>query len=165
MSHFSLKSLAFYGLAIGLVVLLFKGVTTYGKTIKAPPPIDGSYRIITQNLPGCLKSEKLLLIIQQSGVYLNGSLVSVKSEEQLARTLEEKPSLTGKWNNQNQTQPLNLTGSLHKIKKCENQSVSIRGVVNGKTLKGQIKLNTIPKTVGFTAEKADRGKLQKQLGH
>lgn len=165
MSHFSLKSLAFYGLAIGLVVVLFKAVTTYGTTMKAPPPIDGRYRITTQNLPGCLNSEKLLLIIQQSGVYLNASLVSVKSEEQLAKAAEEKPSLTGKWNNQNQTQPLNLTGSFNKIKKCENQSVSIRGVVNGKTLKGQIKLNTTTPLVGFTAEKEETEKPQKQQGH
>ncbi|MGA9379232.1 MAG: hypothetical protein WBV73_10720 [Phormidium sp.] len=165
MSHFSWKSLAFYGSAIALVVLLFKAVTTYGTTMKAPPPIDGRYRITTQNLPGCLKSENLLLIIQQSGVYLNGSLVSVKTEEQLAISVEEKPSLTGKWNNQNQTQPLNLTGSLNEIKECQNQSISIRGVINGKTLKGQIKLNTIPLTVGFTAEKEDTKKSQKQLEH
>ncbi|MFB2838661.1 hypothetical protein [Floridanema evergladense] len=165
MSYLSVKSLAFYGLAIGLVVLLFKGVTTYGTTIKAPPAIDGSYRITTQNLPGCLNAEKLLLIIQQSGVYLNGSLVSMKTEEELARSIEEKPSLTGKWNNQNKTQPLSLIGSLNKIKECQNQSISIRGVVNGKTLKGQIKLETIPQIVGFTAVKENSEKSQKQLGH
>lgn len=165
MSHLSVKSLAFYGSAIALVVLLFKGVTTYGTTMKAPPPIDGRYRITTQNLPGCLKSEKLLLIIQQSGVYLNGSLVSVKTEEQLAKAMEKKPSLTGKWNNENKTQPLNLTGSLNQINECQNQSVSIRGVINGKTFKGQIKLETIPQIVGFTAEKEKPEKSPKQLGH
>ena len=165
MSHLSVKSLAFYGAAIGLVVLLFKGVTTYGKTIKAPPPIDGTYRITTQNLPKCLKSENLLLIIQQSGVYLNGSLVSVNPKEQLTVTIEEKPSLTGKWNHENPTQPLNLTGSLNEIKECQNQSVSIRGVINVKTLKGQIQLETIPQKLGFTAEKENPEKSPKQLGH
>ncbi|MBE9227283.1 hypothetical protein IQ264_17800 [Phormidium sp. LEGE 05292] len=165
MSHLSVKSLAFYGSAIALVVLLFKAVTTYGTTMKAPPPIDGRYRITTQNLPGCLNSEKLLLTIQQSGVYLNGSLISVKTAEELAKTVEEKPSLTGKWNAQNQTQPLYLTGSLNEIKECQNQLVSIRGVVNGKTLKGQIKLETIPQIVGFTAEKENPEKSSKQLGH
>lgn len=165
MSHLSVKSLAFYGSAIGLVVLLFKGVTTYGTTMKAPPPIDGRYRITTQNLPGCLNSESLLLIIQQSGVYLNGSLVSVKTEEQLATAMEQKPSLTGKWNNQNQTQPLNLTGSLNEIKECQNQSISIRGLVNDKIIKGQIKLETIPQIVGFTAVKENSQKTQKQSGH
>lgn len=165
MSHLSVKSLAFYGSAIALVVLLFKGVTTYGTTMKAPPPIDGRYRITTQNLPGCLNSENLLLIIHQSGVYLNGSLISVKTEEQLAKAMEEKPSLTGKWNNENKTQPLNLTGSLNQIKECQNQSVLIRGVVNGKTLKGKMKLETISQTVGFTAEKENPEKSPKQLGH
>lgn len=165
MSHLSVKSLAFYGSAIALVVLLFKGVTTYGTTMKAPPPIDGRYRITTQNLPGCLKSENLLLIIHQSGVYINGSLVSVKTEEELAKAMEEKPSLTGKWNNQNQTQPLNLTGALNQIKECQNQSALIRGVINGKTLKGQIKLETIPQIIGFTAEQENTEKSPKKLGH
>ena len=165
MSHFSLKSLAFYAVAIGSVVLLFKAVTTYGKTMKAPPSIDGSYRITTQKLPGCLNSENLLLIIQQSGVYLNGYLVSVQTKKQLAISLEAKPSLTGRWNNQNEAQPLNLTGSLNQIKKCQNQSVSIRGLINGRTLKGQIKLETIPQIVGFTAIKETPEKSEKQLEH
>lgn len=165
MSHLNVKSLAFYGAAIALVVLLFKGVTTYGTTMKAPPPIDGRYRITTQNLPGCLNSKNLLLTIHQSGVYLNGSLVSVKTEEELAKAMEEKPSITGKWNNQNLTQPLNLTGSLDRIKECQNRSVSIRGVVKGKTLNGKIKLETIPQTVSFTAEKENTEKSQKQSGH
>jgi hypothetical protein len=37
MSHFNAKTLSFYGIAIGSVLLLFKTVSAYGETkLKAP---------------------------------------------------------------------------------------------------------------------------------
>lgn len=55
MSHFNLKSLAFYGVAIGSVLVLFKTVTAYGESnLKAPDKIGGIYRLEAQNLPECI---------------------------------------------------------------------------------------------------------------
>lgn len=63
-------------MAISSVVVLFKVVTAYGETnLKAPPAIGGPYRISTQNLPGCLKANRLVLNIKQSSIYLFGSLL------------------------------------------------------------------------------------------
>ena len=91
MSHFNLKSLAFYGIAISSVVVLFKVVTAYGETnLKAPPPIGGPYRISAQNLPGCLKADTLVLNIKQSGIYLFGSLLPAKTTAQIETVAEEQ---------------------------------------------------------------------------
>lgn len=153
MSHFNLKSLTFYGVAISSVVILFKVVTAYGEAnLKAPLAIGGSYRINAQTLPGCLKSDALVLTIKQSGIYLNGSLLPAKSNPQLEKIAEEKPSLTGQLN----YPQLNLSGSIPLVSSCNRSSnpdwVQIRGVVNGETLVGQIALNSTPMAVEFTAE-------------
>jgi hypothetical protein len=101
MSHFNLKSIAFYGIAISSVVVLFRIVSTYGEAnLKAPPSIGGSYQINAQNLPECLKSDALVLNIKQSGIYLNGSLLPAKTDVQTATIAEEKPSLNGRLDNQ-----------------------------------------------------------------
>jgi hypothetical protein len=76
MSHFSAKTLSFYGIAIGSVLLLFKTVSAYGETkLKAPSDIDGSYQFLqADNLPACLQDQQLKLNVEQSGVYLFGNL-------------------------------------------------------------------------------------------
>jgi hypothetical protein len=76
MSHFNLKTLSFYGIAIGSVLFLFKTVSAYGETkLNAPANIDGSYEFIqTKNLPQCLQEQQLKLNIEQSGIYLFGNL-------------------------------------------------------------------------------------------
>ncbi|MBC6435921.1 hypothetical protein FM036_43120, partial [Nostoc sp. HG1] len=50
----------------------------YGENnLKAPPPINGLYRLtLSENLPNCEKSDTLTLKIQQSGIYLNASVLS-----------------------------------------------------------------------------------------
>lgn len=160
MSHFSLKSLSFYGVAIGSVVLLFNGVTAYGEAnLKAPPKMDGRYRISAQNLPGCLKADALLLNIKQSGIYLNGSILPAKKNPQLETLAQEKPSLNGEFKSPN----LSLSGSAPWIASCNNAvrqaeasgqplSVKIQGIVKGKTLTGQISLSSMPIVAEFTAE-------------
>lgn len=159
MSHFNLKSLVFYGVAIGSVVVLFKVVTAYGETrLKAPPPIGGTYRISTQNLPGCLQSNALVLDIQQSGIYLFGSLLPATINAKTATIAGEKPSLAGSFQNQQ----LYLEGSIPWIHNCNasvkqangaaaSNSVRIQGVVKGETLVGQMTLNSTPPAVDFTA--------------
>jgi hypothetical protein len=85
MSHFNVKTLSFYGIAIGSVLILFKTVSAYGETkLKAPLHIDGSYQFTqAENLPACLQGQQLKLNVDQSGIYLFGSLaLQPKSGEQ-----------------------------------------------------------------------------------
>lgn len=159
MSHFSLKSLTFYGVAISSVVVLFKVVTAYGEThLKAPPAIGGSYQINAQKLPGCLKSKVLVLDIQQSGIYLFGALLPAKTDVKTATVAEEKPSLNGRYSNQQ----LNLEGAVPSVSKCNKAdgsegtiSVKIQGIVKGKTLVGKVALSSIPTAVQFTAQREE----------
>lgn len=169
---FNWKSLVFYTVAISSVAVLFKVVTAYGETnLKAPPPITGGYRFSAENLPGCLKSNKLLLQIQQSGIYLNASLLPVDGNVESEKIgAEEKPSLFGKWQNQK----LLLSGSLPHVTAC-NQSVNqteggdnlvkIEGTVEGETLKGKISLSSTSEVVDFTAQKETPVKLEKKKEH
>lgn len=150
MSHFNLKSLIFYGVAIGSVVVLFKVVTAWGESsLKAAPPIDGRYSINAKNLPGCLQAEALVLEIQQSGIYLNASLLPSNKPVQSQTTVKTKPSLTGKFSNQK----LSISGAVPQLKSCHNQFLSLQGIVEGNILKGQINLNSMPNAVNFTAQK------------
>jgi hypothetical protein len=72
--HFKPKSLLFYGAMIGSVTILFRVVSTYGEAnLKAPATVDGRY-VATQSLPGCPDTLRFVLNIQQSGIYVNGSL-------------------------------------------------------------------------------------------
>jgi hypothetical protein len=93
MSHFNVKTLSFYGVAISSVLALFKIVSAYGETnLTAAPKIGGTYQIVeSQNLPACLADKKLNLTIEQSGVYLSGNLseASDKSTETLENAKAE----------------------------------------------------------------------------
>ncbi|HBB30292.1 MAG TPA: hypothetical protein DDZ80_32795, partial [Cyanobacteria bacterium UBA8803] len=161
MSHFNLKSLTFYGTAISSVVILFKVVTAYGNTnLKAPASMGGSYRIGSQNLPGCLQSDALVLDIQQSGIYLFGSLLPGDAKVEQVTSAKKKPTLSGQLINQQ----LSLEGSVTSISRChsavgagEHNRVKIQGVVQGKTLVGQIQLNSTP-ALEFRAERKGEGR-------
>ena len=149
MSHFNLKSLSFYGVAIGSVVILFNVVSAYGESkLKAPPAIDGRYRISAENLPECLKSQALILNIQQSGIYLSGSLLSAGNRAHSETTAEENPSLTGLWQNEQ----LNLSGSVPHVTTCNNPAVTIQGRLEEKNIAGKMHLSSIPGKVEFTAQ-------------
>lgn len=169
MSHFNFKSLAFYGTAIGSVVILFKIVTVYGQNLKAPFPIDGRYRITTQNLPKCLQSDDLILNIQQSGIYLNGSLLAISKNAEMPSAstsetrLEEKPSLVGRWTNQQ----LTLSGPVTNLSSCNNKlNLTIQASVNRETLSGQMTLNSTTQPVQFTAQRESNDQQQKkQVSH
>jgi hypothetical protein len=166
MNHLSLKSLAFYGIAIGSVSLLFKVVSAYGETkLKAPPAIAGSYRFDAKSLPECLTSDSLVLTIEQSGVYLSGNLRSVSSEAEREKIAEETPSLHGKW----ETQGLSLSGAVPNLAGCsdstatgQNSSVKMRGIVDKETLKGKISLTDKAAATDFTAQKEAAPKSQKK---
>lgn len=153
-SHFNLKSLAFYGVAISSVLLLFKVVTAYGESnLKAPVAIDGRYRLsFMPNVPNCLKSSSLVLIIEQSGIYLNGSLLPAAPNTQTTVPPDGKPSLTGLLSNQQ----LDLSGTVPSSASsalCSTNTVKIQSRVEGKNLEGKIALISIPQAIEFTAQK------------
>lgn len=151
MSHFNLKSLAFYGIAISSVVVLFKVVTAYGNTnLKAPPAMGGFYEINTSNLPQCLPGDSLLLNIQQSGVYLFADLEQNASNIKDVSVNKSRPSLNGRLSNQQ----FSLNGKIAEGDKCNNSRkigkdklmtvVKIQGVVNGEIISGKISFNSTP---------------------
>lgn len=148
--QFNLKSVLVYGLMIGSVVLLFKTVTTYGeKKLKAPPSIAGNYLLETEDLPQCLKTEKLTLNIQQSGIYLSAILYPHPQIE-LHISGDEKPSLDGRWKNQG----LILTGSLPHFPLCPpGETVQIQATVEQQILQGNLTLNFSQQTLKFKATK------------
>lgn len=164
MSHFNLKSLTFYGGAIAAVVVLFEVVTAYGENnLKAPIDIDGRYRLSYTQQPDCLNSNPILTI-QQSGIYLNGSLLPAQTNVAQPTSAVKRPTLTGQISNQQ----LSLVGTVPSSTLCNNlsqaevsnrpkdnspSSVTIQSRVQGeKTLEGQITISGMTKVIGFTAQ-------------
>ncbi|MGF2036200.1 MAG: hypothetical protein RMZ43_012930 [Nostoc sp. CmiVER01] len=154
MNHFNFKSLTFYGVAIISVQLLFKTVSAYGETnLKAPPAISGRYHLtLSENLPNCEKSDTLTLNIQQSGIYLNASVLPANANADT----DEKHSLAGIFRNQQ----LNLSGKVGKSILCniprpQNDplnSVTIQmQLVDKGNMTGQLTVNGIPQPLKFTA--------------
>jgi len=160
-----LKSLLFYSVAIGSAIILFKTVTAYGESaLKAPAPIGGRYLLQTQNLPGCLKAENLVLNIQQSGIYLFGSLAPREKSSESTTEAEEKPSLSGLF----RQQQLVLSGTIPHLSGCDrslstnsNKSAEIKIIAELETgaiapkpqkLTGKITFNFISDSTEFTAE-------------
>ena len=155
MHHLSLKSLSFYAVAIGSVVILFNVVSAYGESkIKAPPAIGGRYRINAANLPTCLQSQPLILNIQQSGIYLHGSLLKINDNSQVEETTaEEKPSLAGLW----QQQQITLSGLAPNLANCDLLAanipvVKIQGQAEEKSFTGKMSVSSIPQEFEFTAQ-------------
>lgn len=159
-NHFSLKSLSFYGGAITFVVVLFSIVTAYGEAnLKAAQKIDGRYLIPAQDLPGCLKSEQLILLVQQSGIYLTGSLFAVDTAETLEKRATERPSMTGNWENQQ----LTLQGNASYLPKCQGD-ITIQGTITEQLLNGKLSLSSAPGTIPFSA-KQEATKPKQSQGH
>jgi hypothetical protein len=160
MNHLSWKSLTFYGVALGSVVLLFKGVSRYGEShLKAPIPISGSYLIPVKTLTGCQTSENLMLKILQSGIYLNGALSVAEPSGVLEKNTQEKPLLTGTFHQQH----LQLSGNVPFAQLCHASAgstnashslfVEIQANVTNETLQGQIFLKPQSNPLEFVAKK------------
>ena len=125
---FNLRSLLFYSGSLGAVVLLFIVATAYGENqLKAPPRIDGHYRVTATNLPACLANQPLLLIVQQSGIYLNGTLVAEQAGNEPKKEVE-KPTLRGIWNGS-----LSLEGTVHATLPCPDRLMIQARVEPGST--------------------------------
>ena len=107
------KSLSFYGVAIGSVLMLFKVVTAYGESnLKASPAIGDRYRLtVDPKFTQLRKPEGLMLNIQQSGVYINGYLSLANTNAKVSTATAPKPTLIGRLSNQK----LNLSGKISKI--------------------------------------------------
>lgn len=160
-NHFSPRSIAFYGCAIGTVTVLFSVVSAYGEAnLKAPTYIGGRYPITSPALPGCLQNQSLVLLVEQSGVFLTGSLVAVNATETVARIAEERPSLTGRWDNQTMV----LQGKTPYLPNCA-VPISLEGNFDGKALQGKIRLNPSSGDFPFTAARAVPQETQPEGGH
>lgn len=148
MSHFSLKSLSFYGVAIGSVVVLFNVVTAYGEShLKAPPPLKGRYRLQIENPPECLQDKPLVLIVEQSGIYLHGLLLSEQTNTTPEAIAEEKPSLSGQWKGQG----LSLSGSAPQFESCG--AVGIEATLDKDILNGQLRFGSAEQAIAFAAKR------------
>ena len=175
MHHFNFKSLAFYGVTIASVLLLFKVVTAYGESnLKAPPAINGRYRLVfSENLPICEKSDVLILDIQQSGIYLNGFLLPAD-----AKTSETDNHLTGRLTNQQlslagkvlQTTICNSTGSQTQANtRPQNNSFNLVKLqiqlVDKTHFIGQMNLIGNPRGIAFTATQQKNANSEKLNSH
>ncbi|MBD2169483.1 hypothetical protein H6G04_34555 [Calothrix membranacea FACHB-236] len=116
MNHFNVKSLAFYGIAISSVFLLFKTVSAYGESnLKAPPVINGSYLLtLDEKLPNCNQTDTSILKIQQSGIYVNASLLPTDANSENDTSDEKTHPLSGILRNQE----LNLSGKIDGSALC-----------------------------------------------
>lgn len=137
MKHFfELKSLGFYGGAIASVALIFSLATAYGENhLRAPTPISGRYPLEGQ-LPGCLQTRPLLLVIQQSGIYLTGSLLPADGNETRLRAALERPALNGRWDDRQ----LTLTGTTDAALNCPG-NLEIVGAIVQNRLTGKFWFN------------------------
>ncbi len=169
-SHFSFKSLSFYAIAIGSVLLLFNVVTTYGESrLKAPSSIGGRYRLaFASNLPGCAKPEPLLLQIDQSGVYANGVILPASTTTENPMSIEERLTLTGLF----QDKQLNLSGTVPQSVLCNQSSASgtkaiaITSRIEADKMVGEIAQGAPPQKTQFTAQKqADTAANKKAASH
>jgi hypothetical protein len=155
MNHFNFKSLTFYGVAISSVLILFKAVTAYGETkLQAPTKISDRYLLtLAAKLPDCQQTNSLVLNIQQSGIYLNASLLPTTAN---ADTEKQLP-LTGILKNQQ----LSLSGNIDSSTLCNlpptqkdpTHSIKIQMAITDQgDMPGKLILNSNTQTLGFIAQ-------------
>ncbi len=146
MNVFSLKSVGLYSLAIGITVVFFQIVTSYGSAnLKAPVSVEGNYLLNGQKLPGCLQDKILLLKLQQSGIYLNASLIKIDRlvgvdmnnlvEKSLSNQRNIQPTLTGKLaqsTSSSPTQQFSLSGLLPIATCVQSSPLKISGSLGEK---------------------------------
>lgn len=161
---FNPSHLAFYGVAITTVLGLFQVVTSYGKQLQAAPPFDGRYRLSLQAIANCnppsQSTRPIILTIQQSGIYLSGFLLPDNSDEHTHRAAEKKPPLAGRYQQPEWaiagTAPFQVCAPTSNLSLASAPPQAIRLVLrlapDGKTLQGQLQLNSEP-GIGFTGER------------
>jgi hypothetical protein len=135
------KLLAFYGGTLVLVVVLFQVVTSYGERyLKPASNINGRY-VSTSAYPGCPEASRLLIDIQQSGIYLTGA-IAVETGDRLnafpAAAQPQSDSMPGRWQNQR----LTLAGKTAVLATCETQPASAQRVEIVGTIEPQAAKNS-----------------------
>ncbi len=158
MSHFSLKSLTFYGLAIGSVVTLFAVVTAYGEAnLKAALPISGDYSFRVPPFKGCSATHPVNLSIQQSGIYVAAALNNAQTLKTKDKPSAKAMTLNGQWKNQQ----LSLEGVVPSKVLCatsqqESQNSMVKAKLQGSfrqsTFNGKLLLESLG-SIQFAAEK------------
>jgi hypothetical protein len=151
MSHFSRKSLIFYGVAISSVVLLFNGVARYGTTHLTPPiTIDGQYELQLEPTAQCPQPDLLLLRIQQSGIYINGAL-TIDNGDATSKGAVIPLTLDGKW----RSSQLDLQGKLSSITLCGQavKAVTIVSTVDNNSLRGQLTFSGLTDSFSFRSDR------------
>ncbi|SKB14523.1 conserved hypothetical protein [Planktothrix sp. PCC 11201] len=158
--NFNWISFVFYAATIASVLILFKGVTTYGETqLKAPVSIGGDYSIEFDTPPNCLKNKDLTLKIEQSGIYIFANLVLEKSPDNL-----NKIALSGKF----KEPKMILSGISNPLLFCSSDlsqtsnPLTLTGEFKNKLFKGQIQDKTLSNPINFTAKLNPVSKSEKQ---
>lgn len=158
MNRFTKQTASFYIGTIIFVLILFKVITTYGEaTLKAPPSIGGSYKLEIEPQANCPNLGNNLLAIQQSGIYLNATLLPNNSSQALVEYPKLFP-LSGKL----QQQQLNLAGTIAHLDICSSSmansteknsatTVQIQAKLVGRNLQGKITINSQSESLKFTA--------------
>jgi hypothetical protein len=148
MDRFNPSHIKFYLIAISSVGMLFSIVTAYGESnLKAPPKISGLYEIESTNLSDCLNSKPLQLTIQQSGLYISGSLQSKGDRNKNKSTSENNLPLIGRW----QDGGFSVAGAVTDVEGCDRaQPLTIIATVKDKRLEGKIAF--FSNTSDFTAQ-------------
>lgn len=167
MNVFSLKLVGLYSLAIGATIVFFHTVTSYGSAnLKAPISVEGNYLLNDQKLPGCLQGKTFLLKLQQSGIYLNASLVEIDRlvgvdinklvDKSLSTNRNIRPTLSGKLVQSASTLPtqkFRLIGSLPIAICAQSSQLDISGSLaerltpkQPQQLQGQLAISTVTNT-------------------
>jgi len=142
------KSLMFYGGTLAFVVVLFSLVTAYGEThLEAPALIEGRYSL-PKDLPGCLQARPIMLVLWQSGVYLNGAMIPADAHSEAIQAVAKRPPLQGDWRDGN----LSLGGALANLEGCQGK-VIVEGTIQGSTLTGTLSLTDPAAAMTFSANR------------
>jgi hypothetical protein len=156
-NHLNVKTLSFYGIMIGSVVMLFKIVSAYGESnLKAPQNFSGTYNITSENLPECLKSKNLNLTIEQSGIYVFGNVSPSTDEKNLNKNEHIKINLEGRM----QGDKISLLGESKNFNVCPPLGSNNRSEIltmnispqNKNIVVGNIIWNSGSQPTNFTAE-------------
>lgn len=150
-----LKSVLFYATVLPSVLGLFYLTSAYGEAnLKAAPNINGDY-LTTAAPPGCPADRRLVITIQQSGIYLNGGLELVSATDKTPQHKTEH-ALSGYFQPQ-----VTLAGPTHAFTACQidlpeavvqGTIAKAAGAGDSATFTGQLTLNN-SQPWQFTAER------------
>jgi hypothetical protein len=155
------KYLAFYTGSVSAVIVLFVAITAYGEAhLQAPVNLKGQYRVVVKAPSACSSGDAqtatnpaLLLILQQSGIYLYANLRQETAamdaaypSNQNGETTQSKPLLEGRLKDNHQ---IYLSGNIPDLFPCAKQTSK-----QSSPVKQPVELDGV-----ITAEKGFQGKI------